>query len=85
MVLTQEQVLLAIERRLRSPWRMRGRPCLRRGLLTFYFLRLAGIPAVLHFGVYRAGEQAHCWVEVDGQCIADPPLQPYALVLVHRG
>lgn len=81
--LNQEQVLQAIDSLLRRPWRMRGRPCLRRGLLMFYFLRLAGIPAILHFGVYRAGEQAHCWVEVHGRCLADPPRQPYALVLVH--
>jgi len=84
--LTQDEILRTIERRLRAPWRMRGRPCLRRGLLLFYFLRQAGIPAVLQFGVYRGGgsrEQAHCWVTVDGECVADPPQQPYALVLVH--
>lgn len=84
--LTQEDIMRTIERRLRAPWRMRGRPCLRRGLLLFYFLRLAGIPAVLHFGVYRSSgprEQAHCWVVVNGQCVADPPQEPYALVLVH--
>lgn len=84
--LTQDEIVRTIQRCLRAPWRMRGRPCLRRGLLLFYFLRLAGIPAVMHFGVYRSSgprDYAHCWVTVHGQCVADPPQQPYALVLVH--
>jgi hypothetical protein len=84
--MTREQILPVIQYRLRAPWRMRGRRCLRRGLLTFYFLRLAGIPAVLNFGVYHAGrtrELAHCWVTVDGRCVADPPQQACVLILVH--
>lgn len=66
---------------------MRGRRCLRTGLLLFHFLRLAGAPAVLTFGVYseqKAGrEQAHCWVSVAGRCVSDPPEAEHAVILVH--
>ena len=84
--LTQDEIVSTINRHLHAARRMRGRPCLRRGLLLFYFLRSAGIPAILYFGVYRTSgprEQAHCWIVVNGKCVADPPLQPYAVVLAH--
>lgn len=79
-----------VQHRLRRPWRMRRRPCLRLGLLLFHFLRLAGVPAVLTFCVYkqtlRAGagsEQAHCWVSVAGRCVASPPEGDHVVILVH--
>lgn len=81
-----DEIVAAVERRLRNPWRMRGRRCLRKGLLTFYFLRLAGIPAVLNFGVYRVGgsrERAHCWVTIGGKVVSDPPEHPFVLLLAH--
>lgn len=60
------------------PWRMRGRRCLREGLLAFRFLRLAGHPAVLHFGIEPASLKserlkAHCWVSVDGAVLVNAP------------
>lgn len=84
--LTEQEIVRAVDRQLRGAWRMRGRPCLRRGLLLFHFLRKAGVPALLNFGVYHASnprDQAHCWVTVDGRCAADPPLQPHVVILVH--
>jgi hypothetical protein len=84
--MTTDQIMQAISHRLRAPWRMRARRCLRKGLLALYFLRLAGVPAVLNIGVYRESgprEQAHCWISVDGRCIADPPEYPYVLMLTY--
>ena len=89
--LDAEEIIRVVQRRLRRPWRMRRRPCLRLGLMLFHFLRLAGVPAVLHFCVYRqtldreslGREQAHCWVTVDGRCIASPPEDEHVVILVH--
>jgi hypothetical protein len=84
--MSADQILGVIQRRLRDPWRMRGRRCLRFGLLGFYFLRRAGFPVVLHFGVYVTGEareKAHCWLTLDGRILADPPGDPHVLVLTH--
>lgn len=89
--LETEEIIRLVQRRLRRPWRMRRRPCLRLGLMLFHFLRLAGVPAVLHFCVYRqtlereslGREQAHCWVTVDGRCIASPPEDDHVVILVH--
>ena len=88
---TSDEIVHVVQRRLQRPWRMRRRPCLRLGLLLFHFLRLAGVPAVLHFCVYRqtlgpessGREQAHCWVTVDGRCIASPPEDEHVVILVH--
>ena len=67
-------VLAAVAR----PWRMRGRRCLREGLLAYRFLRLGGHPAVIHFGVLAGGApgertRAHCWVSVAGEVLVNPP------------
>jgi len=85
------EIVRVVERRLRRPWRMRRRPCLRTGLLLFHFLRLAGIPAVLNFCVYKetlaaqslGREQAHCWVTVSGRCVASPPESEHVVILVY--
>lgn len=84
--LSSEEIQHVVLGWLARPLRMRGLPCLRRGLLLFYFLRLAGHPAVLHFGVYAqrsAREQAHCWVSLEGKCLADPPIHAHVVVLTH--
>jgi hypothetical protein len=61
----------------RRAWRMRGRRCLREGLLAFLFLRLAGYAAVIHFGIEPSslGERprGHCWVTVSGACVLNSP------------
>jgi hypothetical protein len=70
--------------------RLAGRPLVRSGCLTraitlYYFLRRAGAPATLHFGMgeLRDGFAGHCWVELAGEPIAEPrdprPLYPEML------
>ena len=86
--LTAAEIVTAVSWRLRKPWRMRGRRCLRKGLLTLYFLRLAGLPAALNFAIYHeasAREQAHCWATLHGQAITEPPQAQYTLLFVHAG
>jgi hypothetical protein len=86
-----DEIVRVVQRRLQRPWRMRRRPCLRLGLMLFHLLRLAGVPAVLHFCVYKqtlgtatvGREQAHCWVSVDGRCVASPPEDEHVVILVH--
>jgi len=68
---------------------MRRRACLRQGLLLFHFLRLAGLPAVVHFGVFSPATDprrlhGHCWVTLGGVCLSPPPEAP-AAVLLSRG
>jgi hypothetical protein len=68
----RERIVSMIQRRLRRPRNMKRRACLRRGLMLYHFLRLAGLPAVLHFGVLPPSSDphrlhAHCWVSLDGR------------------
>lgn len=80
-------ILAQIDRHLAGCRRMRGRRCLRRGLLAFYFLRLAGRPAVLHMGVFAQAQGrtlAHCWTSV-GDLVDDPPTAPCTPVLRWEG
>jgi hypothetical protein len=83
-----EYVILAhIDRHLARCRRMRGRRCLRRGLLAFYFLRRAGHPAVLHVGVFARPQGrtlAHCWTTA-GALVDDPPTEPCTPVLRWEG
>lgn len=81
-----ESIVNIVRERVRRPWRMRGRRCLRHGLLLFHFLRLTGRPAVLHFCVYKQSlgrEQAHCWVTLAGRAVSDPPEADHVVILVH--
>jgi hypothetical protein len=43
--------------------------CLTRGLTRYYFLRRAGLPVSLCFGIGRPGEdlEGHCWLIRDGR------------------
>jgi hypothetical protein len=82
-----EQILAHLDGHLRCCRRMRGRRCLRRGLLAFYFLRLAGGPAVLHIGVFARPQGrtlAHCWTTI-GELVDDPPQAPCWPVLRWEG
>ena len=82
-----DEILAHVDRHLSGCRRMRGRRCLRRGLLAFYFLRLAGHPAVLHVGVFARPQGrtlAHCWTTV-GELIDDPPQAPCTPVLAWDG
>lgn len=72
------------------PWRMRGRRCLREGLLAFHFLSLAGHAPLLHFGVIPKSlkgdrPSAHCWVSVRGEIILNPPAQQMHELFVYDG
>jgi len=79
--------------------RLAGRPlvrsgCLTRGITLYHFLRRAGAPATLHFGMGKGvdepgdGFAAHCWVELAGEPIAEPrdprPLYPEMLRFPRR-
>ena len=86
--ISAEEIRSAVLRRLERPRLMRRRICQRRGLTLFHFLSLAGIRSELRFGVYAQRPQmsrttAHCWVTVNGEALADPPMEPFALVLVY--
>jgi len=48
--------------------------CMLRSLVLFRFLREAGIPVCVHFGVARedAGLRGHSWLTLDGAPFAEP-------------
>ena len=73
----QKRLLATVRRRLFRPIHMKRRRCLRQGLLTYHFLCLADIDAVVRFSVYpdRPGDprmHAHCWVTVGQKCVTFP-------------
>lgn len=86
------QIVQSVERRLAAPRMMRRRACLRKSLVLYHALRLAGRPAQLRFGLYgpealsAAGEpwggllRGHCWVELDGRCLSEPPDAPATVI-----
>ncbi|MDK1032188.1 MAG: lasso peptide biosynthesis B2 protein [Planctomycetia bacterium] len=83
-----ERIAETVNRRLRAPRNMRRRACLRKGLTMYYFLRLAGMPAVLHFAVHpwdRPSDRmhAHCWVTVDGTAMSEAAPEPFSILLEH--
>jgi hypothetical protein len=85
--LSAREILAHIDGHLAGCRRMRGRRCLRRGLLAFYFLRLAGHPAVLHVGMFARPQGrtlAHAWTTV-GDLVDDPPQAHCMPVLEWRG
>lgn len=72
--------------------RRAGRPLVRSGCLTraitrYYFLRRAGAPVTLHFGMGAGtdgdGFAGHAWVELAGEPLAEPrdPRPLYAEML----
>jgi hypothetical protein len=85
-----EEIVFATQRILARPWRLRGRRCLREGLLAYHALRRAGHPAALHFGVLRGSQRlerlkAHCWVSLTGRILLNAPSGDYAELLVYDG
>jgi len=84
------EIVALTQRILARPWRMRGRPCLREGLLAYHALRAAGHPAAIHFGVLRGSQRlarlrAHCWVSLDRDVLLNRPEGDYAELLVYDG
>ncbi|MBN9075974.1 MAG: hypothetical protein BGN87_09265 [Rhizobiales bacterium 65-79] len=83
-------VVRAVRRTLRHRVVMRGRPCLREGLLAYRFLAEAGYRPQLHFGVdpgIVASDRAvaHCWVTLDGATVIGGSQIPYVEIHVHPG
>lgn len=81
---TVNRISEAVCARLQRPLHMRRRACLRKGLMLFHFLRLAGLPAELHFGVYPADgmrRRGHCWVTSGSRTLNSKPTRPVAVVL----
>ena len=85
-----ETIVEEVKASVARPWRMRGRRCLREGLLAFHYLSLAGHAPQLHFGIVTQslrGEKtsAHCWVSVGGKIILNAPHQPMHELFVYDG
>ena len=77
-----------VHRWLRRPRRMRNRPCLRKGLVLFYFLRLVGARAKIHVAVHTPTAdskriRAHCWVVLDGIAMTEPISGSGATILTY--
>jgi hypothetical protein len=88
--LSCETIDQALRRRLRRPWHMERRACLRRAVALYYFLRLAGFPAVFRVGAWPPGRDggrlhAHCWVTVNGRILDDDADIPPGVLLCHPG
>jgi Transglutaminase-like superfamily len=80
----------AVKASVARPWRMRGRRCLREGLLAFHYLTLAGHAPLLHFGVIPQSLRgkkpaAHCWISVAGKIILNPPANGMHELFVYDG
>lgn len=76
--LTTEDIVAAVKQTTSRPWRMRGRRCLREGLLAFRYLSLADHCPSIHFAVDPASlktarARAHCWITVRGDTVMNPP------------
>lgn len=83
-------VVGAVRQALAHPVRMRGRRCLREGLAAFHFLRRAGHPAVLHFGIDRESTRAsrlrgHCWVSLEGTIVLNAPDPCFVELFAYAG
>jgi len=88
--LSVDEIIDAVRETTSRPWRMRGRRCLREGLLAHRFLALAGFRPVLHFGISPATvatdhPRAHCWLELDGETILNPATEPMLDLFAYDG
>jgi hypothetical protein len=63
-----------VEAVLARAGRLAGASCLTRGVTRYYFLRRAGLPVTLCFGLgWLDGEMAgHCWLMQDGEPFLEP-------------
>ncbi len=83
-------IIGAVKQSVARPWRMRGRRCLREGLLAFHYLSLAGYAPVLHFGIVprtavTSRPRAHCWISLDGTTVLNPPAEPMLDLFAYDG
>lgn len=88
--ISSDTIIQSVKRIVARPWRMRGRRCLREGLLAFYFLKLAGKNPLLRFGLLKgtlasSNPRAHCWIILDGEIILNPPEGPMVHLFDYDG
>lgn len=74
---TAEELARRVDVWLRAGWPLVRRGCLTRGITQLWFLRRAGFPVSLRFGIGDgAGKNAgriegHCWLVLDGEPFAE--------------
>jgi hypothetical protein len=83
-------IVEAIKAAVARPLRMRGRRCLREGLLAFHYLSLCGYRPILHFGLERdslnrSRRSAHSWVTVKGETVLNPPSESLIKLFSYDG
>ena len=88
--LSAPRIVEEVKRVVAQPMRMRGRRCLREGLLAFHYLSLAGHRPILHFGllpqtIMTAHPRAHCWITIDGAIMLNPPEVPMIDLFAYDG
>ncbi len=88
--LKADEIIGAVKKSVARPWRMRGRRCLREGLLAFHYLKLAGYAPVLHFGlvpktITTTRPKAHCWISLNGTIVLNPPVVPMLDLFAYDG
>jgi hypothetical protein len=67
---TAEELARRIDVWLRAGWPLVRRGCLTRGITQLWFLRRAGFPVSLRFGLDSRLE-GHCWLVLDGEPFAE--------------
>lgn len=85
-----ETIIAEVKAVVARPWRMRGRRCLREGLLAFHYLAAAGYRPILQFGLVPASvltskPRAHCWIILDGKTVLNPPTGPMLDLFAYDG
>jgi hypothetical protein len=73
---TAEELARRVDVWLRAGWPLVRRGCLTRGLTQLWFLRRAGFPVSLRFGIGDCGKntdriEGHCWLVLDGEPFAE--------------
>jgi Transglutaminase-like superfamily len=70
---TAEPMVRRIDAALRAAWPLVRRGCLTRGLTQLWFLRRAGFPVSLRFGMGEIDGriEGHCWLVLDGEPLAE--------------
>jgi hypothetical protein len=70
---TAEEMAHRVDVWLRAGWPLIRRGCLTRGAAQLYFLRRAGFPVSLRFGIGEVEGRldGHCWLVLDGEPFAE--------------
>jgi len=67
---TAEELARRVDVWLRAAWPLVRRGCLTRGITQLWFLRRAGFPVSLRFGL-DSNLEGHCWLVLDGEPFAE--------------